>query len=192
MRLKIGKKHGRYYVAIHAMIDLETLSTDVNAVVLTIGGVKFDPNNSTAPHSEFYYRLNVDEQLEKGRSVEQSTLDWWGEQDPAIMEEALGDGNRSDVEVVLEELRKWIVGVDVLWAHGVAFDVVLMETMYRLYGKNIPWPFWKVKDSRTLFGILPKDPRKSKTFDAHNALEDARIQAICVQEAIAELGLNIR
>ena len=28
---------------IHGMIDLETLSTNPNAVILTVGGVKFDP-----------------------------------------------------------------------------------------------------------------------------------------------------
>ena len=31
---------------IHAMIDLETLATDPNATILTIGGVKFDPNTN--------------------------------------------------------------------------------------------------------------------------------------------------
>ena len=47
---------------IHAMIDLETLATDPNATILTIGGVKFDPNTNAEPHSEFYYKLDVDEQ----------------------------------------------------------------------------------------------------------------------------------
>ena len=49
-------------MAIHAMIDLETLATDPNATILTIGGVKFNPNTNEEPHSEFYYKLNVDEQ----------------------------------------------------------------------------------------------------------------------------------
>ena len=31
---------------IHAMIDLETLSTNPDAVILTVGGVKFDPHTS--------------------------------------------------------------------------------------------------------------------------------------------------
>ena len=34
---------------IHAMIDLETLSTNPDAVILTIGGVKFDPHTSVIP-----------------------------------------------------------------------------------------------------------------------------------------------
>jgi hypothetical protein len=177
---------------IHAMIDLETLGTSTDAVVLTIGGVKFDPNTMSPTYDEFYYRIEVDEQLNNGRSVDPDTLDWWAKQDPTVMEEALGDGNRTPVDTVLDALRKWMAGVDCLWAHGVAFDVVLMETLYKDYDKPHPWPFWKVKDSRTLFGILPKDPRKTKTFEAHNALEDAKIQALCVQEAIQYLNLEIR
>ena len=45
---------------IHAMIDLETLATDPNATILTIGGVKFDPNSDAEPHSEFYHKLDID------------------------------------------------------------------------------------------------------------------------------------
>ena len=41
------------------MIDLETLATDPHATILTIGGVKFNPNTMSEPHSEFYFRLNV-------------------------------------------------------------------------------------------------------------------------------------
>ena len=33
----------------HAMLDLETLSTESNAVVLTIGGCKFNPFNNDEP-----------------------------------------------------------------------------------------------------------------------------------------------
>ena len=40
---------------IHAMIDLETLATDPHATILTIGGVKFNPDNNSEPHSDFYY-----------------------------------------------------------------------------------------------------------------------------------------
>ena len=33
----------------HAMIDLETLGTGPDCVVLTIGGVKFNPNDISEP-----------------------------------------------------------------------------------------------------------------------------------------------
>ena len=62
-------------MSIHAMIDLETLDVTPNASVLTVGGVKFDPNNDSEPHSEFYYKLDLDSQ---DRSVNDSTIAWWG------------------------------------------------------------------------------------------------------------------
>ena len=42
------------------MIDLETLATTPDAVVLTCGGVKFDPWSGSEPDRPFYLRLNVD------------------------------------------------------------------------------------------------------------------------------------
>ena len=70
------------------MIDLETLSTNPNATILTVGGVKFDPYTSVEPAQGMYFRVDVDSQTEMGRDVMQDTLDWWGRQDPEIMEEA--------------------------------------------------------------------------------------------------------
>ena len=55
-------------MTIHAMIDLETLATDPYATVLTIGGVKFNPNNNSEPYGDFYFKLDVDEQDKLGRS----------------------------------------------------------------------------------------------------------------------------
>ena len=49
----------------HATIDLETLSTKPDAVVLTIGAIKFDPFTNDPPYSDFYYRFNVDKILIK-------------------------------------------------------------------------------------------------------------------------------
>ena len=44
------------------MIDLETLSTNPNAVILTIGGVKFNPYTSVIPSQGMYFKVDVDSQ----------------------------------------------------------------------------------------------------------------------------------
>ena len=176
----------------HAMIDLETLDVLPTATVLTIGGVKFNPNEISEPTQPFYYRFNVDEQLDKGRTTSESTLEWWGKQAEDVREEALGDGNRTPVLEVLQALNKWCVGVDTIWCQGPAFDIVILEDMFRSYDHHVPWPFWKIKDSRTLFGIMPTDPRKAINFAAHNALEDCKVQALCVQQTIKQLGQQLR
>ena len=174
------------------MIDLETLSTNPNATILTVGGVKFDPYNSIEPAQGMYFRVDVDSQTKMGRDVMQETLDWWATQEQSVVDEALGDHNRTPVLSVLQKLNKWCVGVDTIWCQGPAFDIVILEDMFRQYDHHLPWPFWKIKDSRTLFGIMPTDPRKEIKFEAHNALEDCKIQALCVQQSVNKLGLNLR
>ena len=58
---------------IHAMIDLETLSTKPNATILTIGGVKFDAYTRVEPSQGMYHRIDVDSQVAIGRDVMDET-----------------------------------------------------------------------------------------------------------------------
>lgn len=179
-------------MAVHAMIDLETLGTKPDCQVLTLGAIKFDPNTLEEGFDPVHFRFDVDIQQADGRTVEEDTLEWWMKQDKEVIEAAFTpDGRQPPIEV-LQQLRKWLVGVDTIWAQGVTFDIVILENMYRMYNESVPWPFWKIKDSRTLLGIMPTDPRKNYTFAAHDALEDAKIQAKCVQETLAKLELKIR
>ena len=171
----------------HAMIDLETLDVTPNASVLTVGGVKFDPNTYIEPYDEFYFKLDIDAQ--SNRKVNDSTIAWWGQQDPKVQEEAFSENDRTHPKVFLEHLPKWMVGVDVLWGHGYGFDITIIEDMLRSYAKPIPWQFWQVRDSRTLFACCKVDPRKSMQSDLHNALADSYFQAKGVQMAYKELGL---
>jgi hypothetical protein len=174
----------------HATIDIETLSTKPDAVVLTIGGIKFDPFTKEDPHSEFYCRLEIDDQSSKGRDIETDTLQWWGTQPDEIVEEALGEHNRSSVETTLKDLNKWLTGTDKIWCQGPVFDICILENLYRQYDTHFNWVFWNIRDSRTLFGLMPEDPRKKFKFAAHNALEDCRVQSMCIQEVYSELQLT--
>jgi hypothetical protein len=173
----------------HATIDIETLGTNPDTVVLTIGGIKFDPMADDELHSEFYYRLDVDEQIEMGRSIMESTLEWWEKQDEEVKKEALEPTGRVPVEQTLKALNKWLVGVDKIWCQGPAFDMVILENLYKQIGLHHNWPFWNIRDSRTLFGLMPKDPRKEIDFAAHNALADAIVQSLCIQKVYKSLGI---
>ena len=89
---------------IHAMIDLETLSTKPNATILTIGGVKFDPYTYAEPSQGMYFRVDVDSQTTMGRDVQQETVEWWGKQADDVREEALGDGDRIDLKYLIKQI----------------------------------------------------------------------------------------
>ena len=177
-------------MAIHATIDLETLDIQPGATVLTLGGVKFNPQNTQEPHSKIYFKISVDDQHRLGRSVSDSTIEWWSKQDPAIMEEAFDQTDAITVENLCEEIARWAVGVDLFWGQGYGFDFTMLENMFRSVERPIPWQFWQVRDSRTLFGLCAVDPRKKMQVNLHNALDDAFYQAKGIQLAYKELGVT--
>lgn len=174
-------------MTIHACVDLETLDVLPSAVVLSLGAVKFDPYKSDEPHSEIYFKINIDDQNRFNRTTSDGTLAWWSKQDPHILEEALDQEGSISVEQALDSLRKFSVGVGVFWGQGYGFDFTILEHMYRSVSQNIPWNFWQIRDSRTLFSMCPSDPRSGIQTEKHNALADAYYQAKAIQIAYSEL-----
>ena len=172
------------------MIDLETLDTRPSSTILTLGAVKFNPLNFDEPHSELYLKLDLDEQDKLGRSVSEDTIAWWGRQDPKIQEEAFSEDGRVGISALISQLNKYVLNSNVIWAHSYGFDMTILEDLYRQVKMPIPWNFWQIRDSRTLFELLPVDPRKSMQTDLHNALADAYYQAKAVQIAYRDLGLK--
>ena len=175
---------------IHAMIDLETLDTQPSCQILSLGAVKFNALTNDDPHSNLYIKPDIEQQKKKGRTTSNSTIEWWSKRDSSIREEAFSAKDRINVETMLNQLSEWLVGVETIWGHGYGFDITILENLYRNWDLPIPWNFWQVKDSRTLFSCCKKDPRKSMQKNLHNALYDAYFQAKSVQIAYKELGIQ--
>jgi 3' exoribonuclease, RNase T-like len=170
------------------MIDLETLDVLPTATILSIGAVKFDPfgDDVNDPCAiKFYTRVDVDSCDRLGATVSQSTLDWWANQSAAAQEEAFNPNDRIDVINAMDQLYKFCWGAKRVWSHGAGFDVTILEWYFRKIGKAIPWSFWEVRDTRTIFdiGINPNRP----PVLAHHALEDAWNQAVGVQNVYNKL-----
>jgi len=177
-------------MATHGMIDLETLGVLPDTVIMTLGAVKFDPYGDAEPHSELYMRLDVEEQTEVySRTILDDTLAWWATQPQEIQDEAFGDHDRTSVEDFVRQLNRWCVGLDVLWCQGPTFDFVILEDFYRMVGQPSPWAYWQIRDSRTLFALMPTDPRKQIQQQLHNALADSYFQAKCVQKCYKHFGV---
>jgi len=173
------------------MLDIETLGTRPGCVILTLGAVKFNPFSLDAPGPGLYVRPDVDEQIAKGREVQEDTMLWWMEQAEDVREEALGEDGRITVEEMYRQLNRFLVGSNNIWCQGPAFDMVIIENLYRQYGWPTPWQFWQIRDSRTLFGVHG-DPRVKGKVGLHNALEDCVSQATAVQQVYNKLGLEKR
>jgi len=174
-------------MARHCMIDLETLATGPNATVLTLGAVKFNPWGQ-GYSDKIYFRIDLDDQDALGRDVDPNTLDWWSKQDPVIMEEAFHPDDRIPLKEAVDRFHKFAWGCDQFWSHGATFDLVIMENLYKQLEKPLPWNFWQLRCTRTIFdlGWDPDMPKNSK----HNALEDAIRQSVGVQNVYRKLNIK--
>jgi hypothetical protein len=171
------------------MLDLESLGTRPDCAILTLGAVKFSPYVLDDFGESLYLRIDVDEQLALGREVQEDTLQWWMKQAEDVREEALGEGDRVSLESMYKQLNRFVVGVTNIWCQGPAFDIVILENIYRQCGWPTPWQFWQIRDSRTLFGVHG-DPREKGKVGLHNALEDCVSQAQGVQQIYHKLNIS--
>ena len=176
-------------MARHLMVDLETLATSPDAVILTIGAVTFDPASNKI-FDKLYYRVDVDSCDRLGMVVDDATIEWWSKQAANVQTEAFAEDNRVPIEEVIEKFHKFAWNCDAFWSHGATFDLVILDCYYRKLNKVPPWNFWQIRDTRTLFdlGYDPEMPKEG----LHNALEDASRQAVGVQTIYRKLNRFFR
>lgn len=167
----------------HLMIDIETLGTRSNAVIMSIGAVQFNLKGDTK--AVLHRGVTINSCLNAGLEVDGDTIEWWLRQDKKNIEKLL-ELEKRHLSIVLQELDSidmhqngWSV-----WSHGSVFDIVLLENAYKAVGRKPWWDHRNVRDTRTLFDIAEY---KYKAKGGHDALEDATNQAIAVQEAYQKL-----
>lgn len=173
------------------MIDLETLGTGVNAPIISIGAVWFDIDKKEIGDT-FYAILDVADQMDtKTRFADSSTIKWWMTQDGAA-KKVFRDGAHPS-KMVLETFRKWIMDHAKSkakttrnckpWGNGAAFDITLMETLFKDYDVTCPWIYYNAMDLRTFKRFVAKGAKVEVLEGAkHNALDDAVAQAKYVLE----------
>ena len=180
------------------MIDIETLSTRLGAVVLTIGAVVFDPESEELGQT-FFIRLPAQEQIDRGALVDMQTIRWWMDQSVEARQAAFDGPCADSVAQGLGEFSSFLKRIPEetlrLWSKGPAFDSAQLQILYRRFGNELgPENGWPVRydadrDCRTLFELAyPNEaiPVSGKRV-AHDALDDAIWQARAVQTCVRKL-----
>lgn len=181
---------------INVMVDIETFSTTPGGVIVSIGAVKFDDGlhpSFTDPlgacwHDHTFYRcIDIFSSLMAGLTIDPITVNWWKSQS----NEAIGALNHGTVPLrqALEDLAAYLQGHDTIWAKGPDFDLVMLKAAYDAVGMRLPWHFRKARDVRTILALANIKHEKGK--DAHNALADAKSQAVAVIHAAKVLGVKL-
>jgi hypothetical protein len=167
------------------MIDIETIGVAPGATILTIAAQSFDPFGTGYYPRHYYARISLESQ--ENRTIDNSTLDWWATQPAAIREEAFNDEGRVPLDQALDELGKLIWNSKFLWCQGPTFDCTILEHAYKSYHKPLPWKYYMVRDSRTVFSLWPDQPIPPTS---HHALEDCRRQIGMLQRTLKHLNVT--
>ena len=155
------------------MIDIETLSTDPSALVVSIGAVRFGNRLGEEFYKPCFFQ-------QKDRKMDISTIRWWMQQEEAgrnvFKEEAVS------LREALIELRDFIDREDRIWANGAIFDIGILQNALTQYKQKLPWKYPNILCLRSIRAIHPEyDQLMNKLIRgesaSHNALDDAKCQA---------------
>lgn len=171
-------------MTVHAMLDLETWGTKPGSAIRSIGAALFTLDGNIG--GTFY--CNVDDQscADIGLTKDPKTVSWWASQSRASQEQLLK--GPVPVAVAVANFIAWyrLNGAKRLWCQGANFDAPILEHIIELLGKTIPWAYWDVRDTRTVYdvcGFNAKGYKRSGTY--HNALDDCLHQIACIHAAMS-------
>lgn len=159
------------------MVDLETLGTGSNAVIIAIGAVEFDPTTG-ALGREFYTSVDADSCVKSGMTISASTVMWWMKQSDAARA-AVSNGG-VPVSAALLLFANWVRsggGPPVIWGNGATFDNVILSNAFLSNEEARPWSYSGDRCYRTLKSLFP-EIKQEAVGTAHYALDDAKYQAL--------------
>lgn len=170
----------------HVSTDLETLGKRPGCVIRSIGAVVFDPRGEGVG-AGFYVNVSRESCERHGLTVDPETEAWWAKQSDAA--KAALEGDQLDLVEALDQLTAfWVAFAGrKVWGHGSTFDVAILDAAYLAIGREPPWKFWDVRDTRTAFDLAFVKPDRAAGVH-HTALDDAINQALTVQRAYSRLG----
>ena len=165
----------------HLSVDLETMGTNPDAPINSIGGKFFDPETGEMG-PEFSKTIDA---KTGGGTVDISTIEWWlvqsSEARSAILvnQIPLDDALLQFREFISEHSDEKFVQV---WGNGATLDNAILRRSYERQGIPCPWRYCNDRDVRTIVELgktIGFDARTAIPFEGvpHNALDDARHQA---------------
>lgn len=163
----------------HITFDLETLGLTPDSVILSFGGIVFNPFNGDIK-SHMYAVLETATQIAAGRIVDQSTDSWWNHPDRAAIKPVY-EGPPNTFLTDLYSINNWIARneASAVWVNGLDFDVPMLSHAFKQFGVSIPWKYNAVRDVRTISKEFSISPNRHGTH--HNALDDSMWNVAVIQ-----------
>lgn len=172
---------------IDMMLDIETFSTEPDALILSVGAVLFDPFGTPG---EIFREWHMPLRLEQpGSRTSLDTVMWWLGQSEAAKALLALRAEKPCVSIrdlywALHEMYERVAATKGgVWGNSPSFDcVILREAFKRDHTlEGTPWPFWVERCYRTYKAEFARLVTMPPNELGHDALSDAKHQAIGVQ-----------
>ena len=161
----------------HLVIDLETLSTEKNAVVLSIG-YAIVKNAKIVTYCE--HRLSMSEQSH--RHINQATIKWWLDGEKCDAQKHMNSLKEVTLCTAMDELNKNLFQYTtwekvLVWGNSPSFDCVILDDLLRDVGKykSSPWMIYNERDMRTMRAMFPHERNNPRI--PHSAMWDSVAEA---------------
>lgn len=175
---------------IDMMLDIETLSTRQDALVLSVGAVLFDPYGTPGSIIDsMHVPLTLDQ---PGSITDLDTVMWWfgqSEAAKAMVELRKTTAQRTPLQMFSEMdamlVRNGLTPGRKVWGNSVSFDCGILRRLAERSGTTVPWGFRDENCYRTWFAEFKcldiYVEHAKEVFVAHDALADAKFQATTLQ-----------
>ena len=172
------------------MLDLETTGVSAGCGILAIGACSFSEDY------KFYEKIALSSLSRfPGFFSDGSTMAWWDRQAPDAREEAFS--GTTDIITALGKFSDWFQAipeakkVKYIWGNGADFDLPILAAAYEACKIEKPWKPYNGRCYRTIKNLHSDVPLNSFRGVKHNALEDAKNQAIHLMKIVNAKGLNL-
>jgi len=189
------------------MIDIETLSTENNAVVISLGAAlfKFGEELKAYEIKTFSTEFDIKDQVKRKRDISTDTIAWWLTQDKTARVRMARKMKGEYINFLIDgdaisHNKFWLIEfknfctenkVSNLWGNGSTFDNIIMRDMFKMYDVLYPVGYRNDRDLRTLYDQYIKLTGKIIPYInhgvAHDAVDDAISQALTAQKVYKEL-----
>jgi exodeoxyribonuclease VIII len=109
----------------HIMVDLETMSTQSYAAIISIGAVKFDLNTGKIGDT-FYRNIDLQSALDSGLLVNSASILWWMNQNKKSIRDLQND--KVELYSALLDFAKFCSGDYYVWGNSAKFDLGILQS----------------------------------------------------------------
>ena len=163
------------------IIDIETLGTKPNAVVVQVAAVLWNDDTEDNVVLKQTWNLDVPSQQRVGRSIDYDTVLWWRNQSADAFNNVFADSAprlpitafRFQLADFMQVVNKYYGSSDIeVWANSPSFDLVILES---LFGNDM-YKYRNWRDQRTLEALYKLVTRKNPKTQLAQPCDDYAVK----------------